>query len=128
LLEGGARVVLFAPGCAVVLHVVHELGGKSGVDAAMRARSLLPKNDALAAPVAAEARKRRRSNKETPPSTTKRRCYRLRVSLTIAERGHPSGCERVKLNTGERRAVATPTNPENLPAQRKFFHLDTSIL
>ena len=28
LLEGGARVVLFDPGCAVFLHVVHNLAGK----------------------------------------------------------------------------------------------------
>jgi hypothetical protein len=27
-LEGKARVVLFAPGCAMVFHVLHKLGGK----------------------------------------------------------------------------------------------------
>ena len=52
----------------------------------MFARSSLPKNEALAISLAVEARKRRRSSKETPPRAMKRRCYRLRVSLTIEER------------------------------------------
>ena len=49
----------------------------------MFARSSLPKNEALAIPLAVEARKRRRSSNPTPPRAMKRRCYRLRVSLTI---------------------------------------------
>src|SRR5271163_1858413 len=59
----------------------------------MFARSSLPQNEALAIPLAVEARKRRRSSNETPPSTMKRRCYRLRVSLTIEKRVRLSAVE-----------------------------------